>query len=200
MDVVCLLTDMEQPLGRAVGNALEVQEAYETLAGGGPADFRELVVTAATHLLALSDLGLGEDEARQRVADVLVDGSALATYERWIHAQGGNPDPEKLPRAPVVRTLSSPWAGFVREVRARQVAAVAMALGAGRERKEDRVDHAVGVVCRAKRGDRVAEGESLAEIHARDEAAADSAEEALLAAYELGEEVESRPLILEVIR
>jgi pyrimidine-nucleoside phosphorylase len=200
MDVVCLLTDMEQPLGRAVGNALEVQEAYETLAGGGPADFRELVVTAATHLLALSDLGLGEDEARQRVADVLVDGSALATYERWIHAQGGNPDPEKLPRAPVVRTLSSPWAGFVREVRARQVAAVAMALGAGRERKEDRVDHAVGVVCRAKRGDRVAEGESLAEIHARDEAAADSAEAALLAAYELGEEVESRPLILEVIR
>lgn len=200
MDVVCLLTDMEQPLGRAVGNALEVLEAHETLASAGPPDFRELVVTAATYLLALSDLDLDESAARERVLASLADGSALATYERWIRAQGGDPDPALLLRAPVLRAVAAPTGGVVREVRARGIAAVAMALGAGRERKEDPVDHAVGVVCRAKRGDTVAVGDPLVEIHARDEAAADAAEAALLTAYEIGDEPDPRPLILEVIR
>jgi thymidine phosphorylase len=190
---------MEQPLGSAVGNALEVQEAHETLGGGGPSDFRELVVVAATHLLELSDLGLDEDEARQRATTSLADGSALAAYERWIRAQGGDPDPALLPRAPVVRQVAALSTGFVRELRAREVAAVAMALGAGRERKEDPVDHAVGVVCRAKRGDRAERGEPLAEVHARDEAAAEAAVAALLSAYEIGEEPEPRRLVLEVI-
>jgi pyrimidine-nucleoside phosphorylase len=199
MDMVCLLTDMEQPLGSSVGNALEVQEAYETLAGGGPSDFRELVVVAATHLLELSDLGLDEDEARQRATTSLADGSALVAYERWIRAQGGDPDPALLPRAPVVRQVAASSTGFVRELRAREVAAVAMSLGAGRERKEDQVDHAVGVVCRAKRGDRAERGEQLAEVHARDEATAETAVAALLSAYEIGEEPEPRPLVLEVI-
>jgi pyrimidine-nucleoside phosphorylase len=200
LDVVCLLTDMDQPLGSAVGNALEVLEAYETLAGGGPADFGELVVAAATQLLALSDLELDEAGAQRRVRESLADGSALAAYERWIRAQGGDPDPARLPRAGVVRAVAAPVAGFVRQVRARDVAGVAMALGAGRERKDDPVDHAVGVVCRAKRGDRVERGDVLAELHARDEASADAAEPALLAAYEIGEEPEPRPLILDVLR
>jgi len=200
IDVVCLITDMDQPLGRAVGNALEVREAYETLADGGPPDFRELVIVSATQLLALSDLELDEESARERVTNALADGSALEAYERWIRAQGGDPDPALLPRAEVVRELPAQVAGFVRELRAREVAAVATALGAGRERKEDPVDHAVGVVCLAKRGDRVERGESLAEIHARDETAADVAEAALLAAYEIGDEPEPRPLVLDVIR
>ena len=200
MDVVCLLTDMEQPLGAAVGNALEVREAHETLAGGGPADFRELVVEAATHLLVLSDLELDEAAARQRAAGSLSDGSALAAYERWIRAQGGDPDPSLLPRSGVVREVPAPSTGFVRAVRAREVAGVAMALGAGRERKEDPIDHAVGVVCRAKRGGHVKAGEPLAEIHARDKEAAEFAEAALLAAYEIGDEPGSRPLVLDVIR
>ncbi|HJU36269.1 MAG TPA: thymidine phosphorylase [Gaiellaceae bacterium] len=200
LDVVCLVTDMEQPLGRAVGNALEVREAYETLAGDGPADFRELVVEAATQLLTLSDLELGEDAARERVTTCLTDGSALGAYERWIRAQGGDPDPALLPTAPVVRQVPSPAAGHVRQVRAKGVAAVAMALGAGRERKEDPIDHAVGVVCRAKRGDRVEHGEVLAEIHARDDAAAESAASALLSAYEIGAAPEPSPLVLGVIR
>ncbi len=199
MDVVCLLTDMEQPLGDAVGNSLEVQEAYDTLGGGGPPDFRELVVTAATHLLAMSDLDLGEDQVRQRVEACLADGSAVAAYERWIRAQDGDPDPARLPRAPVVRELPAPRAGYVREVRARHVAGVAMELGAGRERKEDPVDHAVGIVCRAKRGHRVEVGEPLAEIHARDDSAARTAEAELLSAYEIGDEPGPRPLVLEVI-
>jgi pyrimidine-nucleoside phosphorylase len=200
MDVVCLLTDMEQPLGRAVGNALEVFEAYATLDGGGPQDFRDLVVEAATHLLALSDLDLDEEEARDRVTTVLRDGSALAAYERWVRAQGGDPDPARLPRAAVVRRMPAPVEGFVREVRAREVAVVAMELGAGRERKEDPIDHAVGVVCCAKRGDRVERGDPLAEVHARDEESAATAGAALLAAYEIGDEPEPRPLVLDVIR
>jgi pyrimidine-nucleoside phosphorylase len=200
MEVVCELTDMDQPLGRAVGNALEVREAYDTLTVGGPPDLHELVVGSAAQLLALSDLGVGEEEGRRRAADALADGSALAAYERWIRAQDGDPDPGLLPVAPIVREIRSPAAGYVRELRAREVAVVAMELGAGRQVVGEPIDHAVGVVCLRKRGQEVAEGEPLAEIHARDEAAAESAAGALLAAYEIGGEPEPRPLVLEVIR
>jgi pyrimidine-nucleoside phosphorylase len=200
MDVVCVLTDMDQPLGRAVGNALEVREAWETVSGGGPADCRELVVDAAAQLLAVSDLGVDEEEGRRRAEAALDDGSALAAYDRWVRAQGGDPDPARLPEAPVLRSVAAPAGGYVRELAARKVAIAAMELGAGREVAGEPIDHAVGVVCRAKRGERVEKGEALAEIHARDEAAAESAEAALLSAYEIGEEPEPRPLVLEVIR
>ncbi|MGH3009965.1 MAG: thymidine phosphorylase [Gaiellaceae bacterium] len=201
MDVVCVLTDMEQPLGQAVGNAIEVREAVETISGGGPRDFRELVVDAAAELLALSDLGIDEAEGRRRAEAVLADGSALAKYERWIRAQGGDPDLAALPVAPVVRAVLSPATGFVVELRARDVAVAAVELGAGRQKAGEPVDHAVGVLCLKKRGDAVEAGEALAEIHAHDEAAASAAETALLAAYELGaEQPEPRPLVLEVIR
>ncbi len=201
MDVVCVLTDMDQPLGRAVGNALEVREAWEALSGGGPADLRELVIGEAAQLLALSDLGVDEEEGRRRVETVLEDGSALATYDRWVRAQGGDPDPARLPVAPVVLEVTAPVAGYVHELGAREVAAAAMELGAGREVAGVPVDHAVGVVCIRKRGEEVASGEPLAEIHARDGAAAARAETALLAAYEIGVgEPEPRPLVLEVLR
>jgi pyrimidine-nucleoside phosphorylase len=200
MDVVCELTDMGQPLGRAVGNALEVREAWETVSGGGPEDFRELVVGAAAQLLALSDLGVDEAEGRRRAEAVLEDGSALAVYERWVRAQGGDPDPARLPTAPVVRSVAAPASGHVHELRARRVAIAAMELGAGREVAGQPIDHAVGVVCLCKRGRQVEAGEPLAEIHARDEAGADEAEATLLAAYEIGPGApEPRPLVLEVI-
>jgi pyrimidine-nucleoside phosphorylase len=200
MDVLCVLTDMDQPLGRAVGNALEVREAWETVGGGGPPDFRELVVDAAAQLLALSDLGVDEVEGRRRAESALADGSAMGSYDRWVRAQGGDPDPARLPVAPVVRQVVAPQSGFVSELRAKEVAVAAMELGAGREVVGEPIDHAVGVVCLCKRGDEVSAGEPLAEIHARDEAAAGSAEAALLAAYEIGAEPEPRPLVLEVIR
>jgi pyrimidine-nucleoside phosphorylase len=199
MDVVCVLTDMDQPLGRAVGNALEIREARETVGGGGPADVRELVLHAAAQLLALSDLGVDEAEGRRRAETALADGSALAAYERWVRAQGGDPDPARLPTTQVVQPVAASASGFVREIRAREVAGVAMELGAGREVAGAPIDHAVGVAGLCKRGDQVAAGEPLAEIHARDQAAADSAAAALLAAYEIGEEPEPRPLVLEVI-
>jgi pyrimidine-nucleoside phosphorylase len=200
MDVVCVLTDMDQPLGRAVGNALEVREAWETVSGGGPADFRELVLDAAAQLLALSDLGVDEEEGRRSAEVALEDGSALAAYDRWIRAQGGDPDPARLPRAPVVRLLPSPATGHVRRLGAREVAVAAMELGAGREVAGEPIDHTVGVVCVRKRGEEVAAGEPLAEIHARDDESAEAAEASLLAAYEIGAPPEPQPLVLDVIR
>ena len=200
MDVVCLLTDMDQPHGHAVGNALEVREARELVSGNGPSDCRELVVDEATQLLALSDLGVDEAEGRRRVESVLDDGSALATYDRWVRAQGGDPDPARLPVAPVIRPVAAPASGYVREVWAKEVALAAKELGAGREVAGQPIDHAVGVVCNAKRGDPVERGEAIAEIHAREEAGAEAAEARLLAAYEIGDEPEPRPLVLDVIR
>jgi len=200
MDVVCVLTDMDQPLGRAVGNALEVREAWETVSGKGPADFRELVIDAAAQLLALSDLGVDEAEGRRRAETALEDGSASATYDRWIRAQGGDPDPAGLPSAPIVRPIPAPASGYVSRLAAREVAGVAMELGAGRELAGEPIDHAVGVVCLRKRGEEVVAGEPLAEIHACDDDAAQAAEAALLAAYEIGDEPEPQPLVLDVIR
>ena len=101
-EVVCLLTDMDQPLGAAVGNALEILEARDTVRGEGPPDLTELVLDACARLLAFSDLGVDVDEGRRRAEAAVADGSALAVYERWIRAQGGDPDPDVLPRAPVV--------------------------------------------------------------------------------------------------
>jgi pyrimidine-nucleoside phosphorylase len=198
--VTCLLTDMDQPLGRAVGNALEIREARATLVGEGPDDFTELVLTASAHLLALSDLGIDEEEGRTRAETAVRDGSALERYERWVRAQGGDPSEEVLPRAPVVRALESPRGGYVRALRALPVGNAALELGAGRSRKDEDIAHAVGVFCLRKRGDEVERGEALAEIHARDDAAAEAAAGAVLAAYELGPEPpEPRPIVLDVL-
>ena len=198
--VACLLTDMDQPLGRAVGNALEIREARATLVGDGPDDFAELVLTAAARLLAFSDLGVDEGEGRSRAEAAVRDGSALAVYERWVRAQGGDPDDEALPEAPVVRSLESPEAGHVRALHALPVGIAALELGAGRTRKDDAIDHAVGVVCLRKRGDAVERGEPLAELHARDDSAAEAAADAVLAAYEFSPEPpEQRPIVLDVL-
>jgi len=199
-EVVCLLTDMDQPLGSAVGNALEVREARATVRGDGPSDFTELVLDACAKLLALSDLGIDEAEGRRHAEEAIADGSAEAVWTRWLAAQGGDPDEAALPAAPVVRAVPAPAAGFVTRVGAIAIGNAALHLGAGRETKDDEVDHAVGIVCRAKRGNEVRAGEPLAEVHARDDASAGTACEEVLAAYEIGAgEPEERPVLLEVV-
>ncbi len=200
-EVVCLLTDMDQPLGHAVGNALEIREAAATLQGDGPADFTELVLSASAHLLALSDLDLNEAQGRARAEGAIADGSAAEVWERWIRAQGGDPDPAALPEAPVVRLVPATRDGFVRSLRATEVGVAALELGAGRRAKEDAIDHAVGVVCHKKRGDGVRAGEPLAEIHAaRDDQAQAAAAATVLGAYELAEEPPaSQPIVLDVL-
>jgi pyrimidine-nucleoside phosphorylase len=199
-EVVCLLTDMNQPLGRTVGNALEVREAIATLRGEGPPDFVELVLAAGTRLLTVSDLGVDETEAHARVLGAIEDGSAVAAYERWVRAQGGDPDEATLPTAPVVRELPALRAGYVAELRAVQVGQAALHLGAGRQGKDDQIDHAVGVICLRKRGDRVAEGEPLCEVHAQTVESAETAARELEAAYVLADEPPPESsVVLEVL-
>jgi pyrimidine-nucleoside phosphorylase len=199
-ETVCVLTDMDQPLGRAVGNALEVREALATIRGEGPPDLGELVMDACAHLLALSDLGVDETEGRWRAEQAVANGSAADVWSRWIAAQGGDPDESALPVAPVLREVIAPRAGYVRRLGATAVGVAALHLGAGRASKEDEIDHAVGVVCHRKRGEAVEDGEVLAEVHAHDEPSAAAAVEEALAAYEIGDEAPAaHPLVLDVL-
>jgi pyrimidine-nucleoside phosphorylase len=199
-EVVSLISDMDQPLGYAVGNALEIREAIATLQGAGPPDFVELVAEASAQLLALSDLDVGYDEARGRVEEAIASGSAVSAYERWIVAQGGDPAEAALPTAPVVSEAPAPRDGHVSSLGAVQVGNAALRLGAGRRTKDDEVDHAVGIVLRKKRGDSVAAGEAVAEVHAQDEAAATAAVADVLAAYEFADDAPpERGVILDVI-
>jgi pyrimidine-nucleoside phosphorylase len=199
-EIVCVLTDMDQPLGQAVGNALEIREAIATIRGEGPPDFTELVLASCSYLLALSDLGVDETAGRQRAEQAVADGSALAAYERWIEAQGGNPEEGALPAAPVVRPVVADQGGFVASIGAVEVGVAALHLGAGRRTKEDTIDHAVGVMCLVKRGDRVEAGQPLAEVHARDEESADRGVSDVRAAYTLaGEAPPEQPIVLETI-
>jgi pyrimidine-nucleoside phosphorylase len=199
-EVVCELTDMDQPLGRAVGNALEIREVVDTLAGNGPPDLVELVLAASAHLLALSDLGIDAAEGRRRAEEALADGSARAQYERWVRAQGGDPGLDALPRAAVTRPVPAPETGHVTAIATTNVGLAALHLGAGRATKEDAIDHAVGVVCLAKRGDRVEAGQPLAEVHARDDASAERGVAELAASYRIGPvPPEQRPIVLDVL-
>jgi len=200
-EVVCLLTDMDQPLGWAIGNAIEIVEVRRALAGAEtPPDLFSLVVQAAGRLLALSDLDIDAEEGTRRAEAALEDGTALAMFERWIEAQGGDPAPEALPTAPVVRELAAEQGGFVASVSALGLGRAALELGAGRRMTEDEIDHAVGIRCFAKRGDEVQPGQPLAEIHARDQAAADRAAERVRELVSIADEPQPpRPIVLETL-
>jgi pyrimidine-nucleoside phosphorylase len=199
-ETVCLLTDMDQPLGRAVGNALEVREALDTVRGEGPPDFTELVLDACGHLLALSDLEVDEADGRQLAERAVADGAAASSWQRWISAQGGDPDESALPTASVVQEVLAPRSGHVTRVGAIAIGIAALHLGAGRMTKEDTIDHAVGVVCLRKRGDHVEQGEVLAEVHARDDISASVAVDEVRNAYEIRDAApEGRPIVLDVL-
>jgi pyrimidine-nucleoside phosphorylase len=202
---VCELTRMEEPLGLAVGNALETAEALDLLRGEGPDDLRELVLASAGRMLALSDLGVDEAEGRRRAEHAITSGAAVAMAERWIEAQGGDPrcvrDPWSVfERAPVEAEVAARRAGYVSGCGALAIGRAAMTLGAGRARKQDPVDHAVGVVLVHKVGDRVEQGEPLARVHGRDRESVARALDEVATAYEIGDEPVERPaLLLETI-
>jgi pyrimidine-nucleoside phosphorylase len=200
-EVTCLLTDMDQPLGAAVGNALEVREARDTVRGHGPPDFTELVLDTCARLLAYSDLAIDEAEGRRRAETAVGDGSADATWVRWLEAQGGTADESALPVAPVRLQVAAPADGYVASLSAVGIGNAAVHLGAGRRTKDDQIDHAVGVVVHAKRGMHIEAGQPLADVHARSEADAEVAVAEVLAAYRFGPvpPVE-RPLLLGVVR
>jgi pyrimidine-nucleoside phosphorylase len=198
---ICELTRMDEPLGGAVGNALEADEAFAALRGEAPPDFQELVLTSAARLLALSDLGIDLDEGRRRAQAALDGGEAVRAAERWIEAQGGDAstvaDPwSTMERAPIAIEVAAPRAGHVAGCGALRIGRAAMRLGAGRARKEDAIDHAVGVVVLAKRGDEVDVGQPLAVVHARDVSAAEVARDDVLAAFAFSDAAVAREDVL----
>lgn len=195
-----VLSPMDEPLGRAVGNALEVREAIDTLRGGGPSDLWELTLELGTHLLLLSGLAASEGEARDRLVELRASGRGAEAFGELVRAQGGDPrvvdaPDDVLPHAPVVREVTSGADDdrWVAALDARGVGVAALDLGAGRRRKGDPVDPAVGIVLRARIGDRVAPGDPLAEIHARTEAAWEEAAARLRTLYRLIPEPVERP-------
>jgi thymidine phosphorylase len=170
------------------------------LENAGPPDLTELVLGASSYLLALSDLGVDHAEGRRLAEEAVSSGAARELYDRWVRAQGGNPSREALPRAAVVRTVAAPTGGFVEGIATTGIGLAALRLGAGRLHKEHAIDHAVGVVCLAKRGDRVEAGQALAEIHARDAGSADRAANEVEACYRLGDrKPEPKAIVLDVV-
>jgi len=164
--VTCIYTSMEAPLGHNVGNRLEVEEAWEVLCGGGPDDVREVVLTLAAALLALSDLGVDEREGRARAQRALATGQAAEWFERWVAVQGGRFKPGEFHRL-AGNEVTAGRDGWVSSVDARAVGRAAQLSGAGRGRADDEVDPAAGVVVSAKPGDAVTAGQSLACVYAR---------------------------------
>jgi pyrimidine-nucleoside phosphorylase len=197
-EVQVLVTDMSRPLGRAVGNALEIDEVVELLDGGGPDDLRELVLTAAGLLLSLSDLDISEDEGYRRAEQAIASGAARDRWNDWIRAQGGDPE-APLERAPVQLVVPAPASGVITELDALTVGIAAAGLGAGRRTKTDDVDHAVGIVLQATVGDRVEESDPLLVVHARDDAAAREAAFAVLAGTRIDPDVDTAATASSVI-
>lgn len=189
---IALLSDMNQPLGNAVGNAVEVVEAIDALHDGGPADFREHCLHVSAQMLLLGEKAEDEASARKMAEEVLADGRAFSKFRELIIAQGGDvsyvDNPAKLPKAKLIETVNAPMSGNLAQIHARIVGETAVELGAGRAKKEDAVDHAVGIIIHHKVGDSVKEGEPLFTIHANDATLLAQAKEAILKAHIFSDE------------
>ena len=202
---VVVITDMDEPLGLAVGNALEVREAIAALSGERPGQLMELCDTLGACILTAAGIAKDDADARAMIERVVADGSALREFERFVAAQGGDPaairDPSLLPTAPVQIEVPAETGGYVNHIEAGDVGLVSMHLGGGRATKESEIDLRVGVVLRQKVGDPVNVGESIATIHAADEASAARAARDLLACYTITpEKPEKTPFIKAIIR
>ena len=201
---VALVTDMNQPLGRCIGNALEVKEAILTLKGQGPANLTELCLQLGTEMLLMAGACSDAGEARRKLEDSLQQGRALAKFREWVEAQGGDPqiteDLSLLPQAKFRQSLAALKAGYVQEVDPLALGAAAMHLGAGRETKDSVIDLAVGIELKVGEGDYVGEGSVLAEIYANDQQRLTEALQTGLGAFRIGDEKPpARPLVYRKI-
>jgi pyrimidine-nucleoside phosphorylase len=203
--VVALITDMDQPLGCMIGNALEVVEAVEILRGEGPADLRQLCLELAGWMLHLGGVATTVAGGRQLSEGLIASGRALERFRQMVELQGGDPrsidDPKKLPQAQHKTALFSPRSGFLTSLQCERVGTACAILGGGREHKEDSVDPAVGIVLHKKVGDAVSAGEELATIYYNAEARAARARSLLDKSYQITESPlhQKRPLIHRVI-
>jgi pyrimidine-nucleoside phosphorylase len=204
MHTVAAITSMEQPLGRAIGNALEMAEAIAILHGRGPQDVSELCYHEAAELLVMTGKAQSMAEADSLVQQTIHAGAAVAKLAEVIAAQGGDPDqveqPGLLPSAPVRSMLTASRSGYIAGIHAEQIGFVSMRLGAGRFKKGDPIDHSTGLVLQAKMGDYLRANDPLVEIHARTEVEAASVRDALLACYTWSHEpMQVEPLIYDTI-
>ena len=203
--MMAVISDMDQPLGNAVGNALEVKEAIATLRGEGPKDFTELCLTIGSCMLQLSGLADNDEEAKEKLQSVIENGSALNKLASFVEAQGGNKnmvyEPELLPKAAIISPLYAPCDGYIDRIVCDEVGICSLILGGGRETKESKIDLSVGIVLQKKVGDYVRKGEPLAVIHANDEEKKKICEERLLAAYRISNEKKDEgPIIRGLVR
>lgn len=203
-DVAAVLSDMNQPLGAAVGNSLEMKEAIQTLQGDGPDDFTEHCLEIASHMLLLGKKADSRVQAREMAEDAIHSGSGFSYLKKLINAQGGDvtyiDQPEKLPEAPLKKIVTSDQEGTIAEVHARTVGETAVTLGAGRQKKGDAIDPAVGIMVMVKVGDRVDRGQPLFIIHARDEETLGQAESRLHEAVKIvAGKVEPLPLFYGLV-
>lgn len=206
-DMVALLSDMNQPLGVAVGNALEVGEAIQTLQGDGPADFHEHCVDVASYMLKLAGQGktwADVDETRAEVETVLKNGQGFDRFRQMVSAQGGDvsqvDDLSKMPKADIIETVSATQSGHIQEILADKIGLASLALGAGRAKKGDPIDFAVGIEVHASVGDDVAEGDTLMTIHANDENSLQTAKQLIEASLTYSNDtVDALPLFYGVI-
>lgn len=190
-NTIAVVSEMDQPLGRAVGNALEVKEAIDTLKGQGPEDFTKLCMTLGALMLMAGGAAKDMEGAEAMLKRVIEDGSALRKLAEFVKAQGGDEtyvyDTERLPKASVTEPLLSEKSGYIQKIVCDEVGICSLILGGGRETKESEIDLSVGIVLDKKVGDFVKEGEVLAYIHANDTHKLSACKERLLAAYQLGD-------------
>ncbi len=199
-----VISDMDQPLGYAVGNALEVKEAIDTLKGNGPEDFVELCLTLGSYMVVAAGKAENEKEARKMLVQVIEDGSALEKLAEFVAAQGGDKElvyhPEGLPKASLIEEISSPVDGYISHIVCDEIGICSLILGGGRETKESEIDLSVGLILAKKVGDFVKKGEALATIHANDEEKLRIAKERFIKAYTFSNTpIEKKKLIKGIV-
>ncbi|MDQ6421015.1 pyrimidine-nucleoside phosphorylase [Paenibacillus sp. LHD-117] len=200
-----VISDMDQPLGFAIGNALEVAEAIETLQGKGPEDLTELCLVLGSHMVVLGGAASSFDEAKGLLREQLSNGKALAKFKAFVEAQGGDgsviDDPSRLPQATRTVEVQAITSGYVTAIQAEQLGLAAMILGAGRATKDAQIDYAVGLVLRKKVGDEVREGDSIATLYVREEQGdTDNVADRVREAYRIEPNAsQNKPLLLAVV-
>ena len=202
-ETVCIVTDMNEPLGYAVGNNLEVIEAIKFLKGDMPSDLKEVVIELGAYMIKLADKGDDIEENKQKLLDNIKNGKSYDKFIELVKNQGGDisyiEDTEKFEKASIIKEVISNKEGNIQEINAKTIGEISCALGAGRQTKTDKIDLSVGIILNKKVGDYVKIGDIIATVYANDQEKANKAEEEILNTYKIGKEKEDKQTILEII-
>lgn len=202
-NTIAVITEMDQPLGFAIGNALEVKEAIETLQGKGPEDLTELCLALGSHMLVLGQKSENAEEGRMILEEIIKSGKGLLKFKEFVKAQGGNPDfvdnPGLMPLPSIISEVKAKEVGYVKAIKADDIGRAALVLGAGRETKESQIDLSVGIVINKKIGDYVSKDESIATIYANSMKKQEEAEKMVLKAYNIVKEKVKRTNLVKGI-